>query len=340
MGAPSHPTIPLTHLSMQDDPAPKFRLLQQVRRAVRTRGYSSRTEKTYVAWIRRFILFHSRRHPMTMGEAEIRDFITHLAVDGRVARATQNQALAAVLFLFKQVLRKPVGFVEGIVHSKTPRRLPVVLAADEVRRILHSLRGTPRLCAVLMYGSGLRVLEVVSLRVKDVDFTRGEITVRGGKGDKDRRVPLPQSVVGALQKQLQKVEKQFALDLRAGVQGAALPSALSVKYPKAGRELKWQYLFPAQRTYIETQTRVRRRHHYHPSAVQRAVATAVREARIAKRASCHSLRHSFATHLLESGTDIRTIQELLGHTDLRTTMIYTHVLNRGAMGVKSPADRL
>ena len=299
-----------------------------------------RTEKTYVGWIRRFILFHSRRHPISMGDAEIREFITHLAVNDRVAPATQNQALAAILFLFKQVLRMQIGFVEGIVHSKTSRRLPVVLAPDEVRRILERLAGTPRLCAVLMYGSGLRVHEAVSLRVKDVDFTRSEITVRAGKGNKDRRVPLPQSVAGALRKQILGVEKQFALDLRAGVRGAALPGALSTKYPNADRELAWQYVFPAQRVYKEPRAGVRRRHHYHQSAVQRAVAIAVRAAGLTKPATCHSLRHSFATHLLENGTDIRTIQELLGHTDLRTTMIYTHVLNRGAMGVKSPADRL
>lgn len=340
MSGVSHPTIPSSHLSGRDEQPAKFRLLQQVRNAIRTRGYSARTEETYVRWIRSFILFHSRRHPATMGDAEIREFITHLAVDRGVAPPTQNQALAAILFLFKQVLRKPVGFVEGIVHSKTTRRLPVVLTADEVRLVLANLSGTPRLCALLMYGSGLRVMEVVSLRVKDVDFARKEITVRAGKGDKDRRVPLPISVAPALRNQMQKVEKQFGLDLRAGLKGAALPGALSTKYPSADRELGWQYVFPAQRVYVEEKTGVRRRHHYHESALQRAFATAVRQARLTKRASCHTLRHSFATHLLEDGTDIRTIQELLGHSDLRTTMIYTHVLNRGAMGVRSPADRL
>lgn len=340
MSEPPHPTIPMSHLGERDEQPAKFRLLQRVRHAVRTRGYSARTETTYVDWIRRFVLFHSRRHPATMGDAEIREFITHLAVDRRVAPATQNQALAAILFLFSQVLRKQVGFVEGIVRSKTTRKLPVVLAPDEVRTILENLTGTPRLCSLLMYGSGLRVLEVVSLRVKDVDFIRKEITVRAGKGDKDRRVPLPESVAPALRKQLLKVEKQFGLDLRAGLRGAALPGALSIKYPTADRELAWQYVFPAQRVYTEEKTGARRRHHYHESALQRAFATAVRRARITKRATCHSLRHSFATHLLENGTDIRTIQELLGHTDLRTTMIYTHVLNRGAMGVRSPADRL
>lgn len=291
-------------------------------------------------WVRRFVLFHSRRHPITMGDAEIREFLTYLAVDRGIAAASQNQALAAILFLFNRVLRKPVGFVEGIVHSKTSRKLPVVLAPDEVRQILDRMSGPSRLCAVLMYGSGLRVLEAASLRIKDVDFIRNEITVRAGKGDKDRRVPLPESIAPALKGQLRKVQKQFAQDLSAGLRGAALPGALLTKYPTADRELPWQYVFPARRVYTEAKTGVRRRHHYHVSAIQRAFASAVRQTRITKRATCHSLRHSFATHLLESGTDIRTIQELLGHTDLRTTMVYTHVSNRGAMGVRSPADRL
>lgn len=340
MHASTHAKIPLAHLADQADRPAKFRLLEQVRNAIRTRGYSPRTEKTYVAWIRRFILFHARRHPLTMGDAEIREFITYLAVEKRVAPATQNQALAAVLFLFNQVMRKQIGFVQGIVHSKTSRKLPTVLAPDEVRRIVEKLTGTPRVCALLMYGSGLRVLEVVSLRVKDLDFIRKEIVIRAGKGDRDRRVPLPESVAPTLRAQLKRVERQFGLDLRAGLRGAALPGALSIKYPTADRQLGWQYVFPSRRVYTEAETRARRRHHYHESALQRAFATAVRQARITKRASCHSLRHSFATHLLETGTDIRTIQELLGHTDLRTTMIYTHVLNRGALGVKSPADRL
>ena len=277
---------------------------------------------------------------MTMGAEEIRDFVTHLAVDRGVAAATQNQALAAVLFLFNQVLRKQVGYVDEIVRAKVPRKLPVVLTPEEVRQILGRLEGIQRLCALLMYGSGLRVIETVSLRVKDIDFGRNEITVRAGKGGKDRRVPLPCAVEPGLWAQFARVERQFGLDLRAGLRGAALPAALVVKYPNADRELGWQYVFPAKRIYVEAKSGIRRRHHYHETALQRAFTTAVREARILKRATCHSLRHSFATHLLETGTDIRTIQELLGHTDLRTTMIYTHVLNRGALGVRSPADRL
>ena len=277
---------------------------------------------------------------MTMGAEEIRAFVTHLAVDRGVAAATQNQALAAVLFLFNQVLRKQVGYVDEIVRAKVPRKLPVVLTPEEVRQIVGRLEGIQRLCALLMYGSGLRVIETVSLRVKDIDFGRNEITVRAGKGGKDRRVPLPCAVEPGLWAQFARVERQFGLDLRAGLRGAALPAALVVKYPNADRELGWQYVFPAKRIYVEAKSGIRRRHHYHETALQRAFTTAVREARILKRATCHSLRHSFATHLLETGTDIRTIQELLGHTDLRTTMIYTHVLNRGALGVRSPADRL
>ena len=277
---------------------------------------------------------------MTMGAEEIRAFVTHLAVDRGVAAATQNQALAAVLFLFNQVLRKQVGYVDEIVRAKVPRKLPVVLTPEEVRQIVGRLEGIQRLCALLMYGSGLRVIETVSLRVKDIDFGRNEITVRAGKGGKDRRVPLPCAVEPGLRAQFARVERQFGLDLRAGLRGAALPTALVVKYPDADRELGWQYVFPAKRIYVEAKSGIRRRHHYHETALQRAFTTAVREARILKRATCHSLRHSFATHLLETGTDIRTIQELLGHTDLRTTMIYTHVLNRGALGVRSPADRL
>ena len=277
---------------------------------------------------------------MTMGAEEIRAFVTHLAVDRGVAAATQNQALAAVLFLFNQVLRKQVGYVDEIVRAKVPRKLPVVLTPEEVRQIVGRLEGIQRLCALLMYGSGLRVIETVSLRVKDIDFGRNEITVRAGKGGKDRRVPLPCAVEPGLRAQFARVERQFGLDLRAGLRGAALPAALVVKYPNADRELGWQYVFPAKRIYVEAKSGIRRRHHYHETALQRAFTTAVREARILKRATCHSLRHSFATHLLETGTDIRTIQELLGHTDLRTTMIYTHVLNRGALGVRSPADRL
>ena len=275
-----------------------------------------------------------------MGEAEIAAFLTHLATERHVSASTQNQALQAILFLYNHVLGQPVGLIRGVERAKRPRRLPVVLSSEEVRAVMSHLRGVPRLCGVLMYGSGLRISECVSLRVKDVDFDRFEITVRGGKGDKDRRVPLPRVAIPALLVHLDRVRLQFQRDLARGLRGAALPDALERKLPNAGRDWAWQWVFPAARVYVESESGIRRRHHYHETAVQRAVTAAVRASGITKRASCHSFRHSFATHLLESGSDIRTIQELLGHTDIRTTMVYTHVLNRGGLAVRSPADRL
>jgi integron integrase len=275
-----------------------------------------------------------------MGEQEISAFLNHLATEGQVSAATQNQALHALLFLYRHVLGRDMGLIPGITSAKRGRRLPVVLSVGEVRSILVRMRGVPRVCASLMYGSGLRLSECTRLRVKDIDFDRGEITVRAGKGDKDRRVPLPKLASPALRVQLERMQKQFERDLRSGVTGAALPGALDRKLQNADREWSWQYVFPATRTYLERETGKRRRHHIHESAIQRAVGAAVRSSGIAKRATCHSLRHSFATHLLENGSDIRTIQELLGHSSLQTTMIYTHVLNRGGLGVQSPADRL
>lgn len=275
-----------------------------------------------------------------MGELEISTFLNHLATEGRVSASTQNQALHALLFLYRHVLGRDIGLVSGLTPAKRGRRLPVVLSVSEVRSILSRMRGVPRLCASLMYGSGLRLSECTQLRIKDIDFDRSEIVVRVGKGDKDRRVPLPRLASPALKVQMERVRKQFARDLRSGVMGAALPGALERKFSNADRDWSWQYVFPAARVYVERETGKRRRHHIHDSAIQRAVKEAVRSSGVAKRATCHSLRHSFATHLLESGSDIRTIQELLGHTSLQTTMIYTHVLNRGGLGVQSPADRL
>lgn len=275
-----------------------------------------------------------------MGEEEIAAFLNHLATKGGVSASTQNQALHALLFLYRHILKRDMGMVPGLTPAKQGRRLPVVLSVNEVRSILSRMRGVPRLCASLMYGSGLRLAECTALRVKDIDFDRGEIMVRAGKGDKDRRVPLPKLASPALKVQIERVRKRFERDLRSGVVGSALPGALERKMPNTERDWRWQYLFPASRIYVERETAKRRRHHIHDSAIQRAFSDAVRASGTPKRASCHSLRHSFATHLLESGSDIRTIQELLGHGSLQTTMIYTHVLNRGGLGVTSPADRL
>jgi integron integrase len=332
--------IPISHLELHPEPERRFRLMERLRRRLRTRHYSPRTEKAYCGWVRRFVLFHDRRHPQAMGEPEIAEFLTHLATAGDVSASTQNQAMHAILFLYRHVLLRPIGFIAEIGPARGPQRLPVILSKTEVKAILGGMRGVSRLSATLMYGSGLRVSECVSLRVKDVDMDRREILVRCGKGDKDRRVPLPVTAMPALRVHLERIKKQFTRDLGRGVSGAALPGALSRKLPNADRDWAWQFVFPATRIYQENGTGIRRRHHLHESVVQRAMTEAVRASGIAKRATCHSLRHSFATHLLESGSDIRTIQGLLGHSDVRTTMRYTHVLNRGAMGVQSPADRL
>jgi integron integrase len=340
MSRPHRPHIPQSHLTAIPDPARRFRLLEQVRRGLRLRHYSKRTEIAYCAWVRRFVLFHGRRHPSVMGEPEISAFLNHLATEGHVSASTQNQALHALLFLYRHILCRDMGLIPGLTPAKRGRRLPVVLSVSEVRSILSRMRGVARLCASLMYGSGLRLSECTELRVKDIDFDRNEIMVRVGKGDKDRRVPLPRLASTALRIQMERVRQQFERDLRSGVMGAPLPGALERKMPNADRDWSWQYVFPATRVYVDSTSGKRRRHHLHDSAIQRALAEAVRSSGIAKHATCHSLRHSFATHLLESGSDIRTIQELLGHTSLQTTMIYTHVLNRGGLGVQSPADRL
>lgn len=333
------PLVPEAHLRRDEEPGRRFRLLERVRAKARSRHYSPRTEQAYVDWVRRFVRFHGRRHPSTMGEREVAAFLTHLATEKRVSASTQNQALSALLFLYRHVLGTSLEFIEGIPSAKRPVRLPVVLSQAEVRVVIRALRGTTRLCSLLMYGGGLRVSECVSLRVKDVDFDRCEIVVRGGKGNKDRRVPLPRVALHSLRAHLERVKAGYLADLRRGVRITRLPGALSTKYPNADRDWRWRFLFPASRVHRDADGTLRR-HHYHVTAIQRAFTTAVRAAGISKRATCHALRHSFATHLLESGADIRTIQELLGHTDLRTTMIYTHVVNRGAGGTASPADRL
>ncbi len=314
--------------------------MAQVREAIRARHYSHSTEEAYLAWVRRFIHFNANRHPAEMGEPEVNQFLTHLAVHDRVAASTQNQALAALLFLYDKVLNRSLGRIEGVVRARRPRRLPVVLTRQEVRAVLDALDGTPRLVCTLLYGSGLRLLECLRLRIKDVDLSRHEITVHDGKGGKDRVTMLPAAVREPLLTHMERVRRQHAKDLARGLGRAPLPDALARRYPNADRQWAWQWVFPASSHYVDRHTGVRHRHHLHESVIQRAVNEAVRRAALAKPASGHSLRHSFATHLLEDGYDIRTVQELLGHKDVKTTMIYTHVLNRGGKGVRSPMDGL
>jgi integron integrase len=315
-------------------------LLEVVRAALRSKHYSRRTEEAYVNWIRRFVRFHNRRHPREMGEAEVSAFLSSLAVEGHVAASTQNQALSALLFLYGEVLRADVGWLDGLVRARRPARLPVVLTPDEVGRLLAALEGTVWLMASLMYGAGLRLLECVELRVKDLDLATREVRVRDGKGRRDRVTMIPSRLVEALAVRIAETRRLHQSDVRSGAGWVALPDALSRKFPGAGRELAWQWLFPATRTYLDPASGQRRRHHLHESVLQRAIKEAVARTGLTKRASCHTLRHSFATHLLGAGYDIRTIQELLGHRDVSTTMIYTHVLNKGGRGVRSPLDEL
>ena len=320
--------------------APKPKLLDQVRQAIRTRHYSPRTEETYVHWIKRFIFFHNKRHPAEMAEPEIARFLSNLATESRVSGSTQNQALNALLFLYHQVLDKEIGYVNGVVRAKKAPRLPVVLTRGEIQALQSYLNGSEKIMATLLYGAGLRLMECCRLRVKDIDFSQNQIVVRAGKGDKDRYTMLPAAVKELLIKHLDDGKRQHQYDVEKNLGRVVLPNALDRKYPNAGQEWGWQWVFPATRYYVDRVTGRQYRHHLHESVLQKAVREAARNAGIAKPATCHSLRHSFATHLLEDGYDIRTVQELLGHRDVSTTMIYTHVLNRGGRGVQSPADRL
>ena len=319
---------------------PKPRLLDRVRHAIETRHYSRRTEKAYIHWIKRYIFFYGNRHPAEMGAAEVAAFLTSLAVQRKVAASTQNQALSALLFLYREVLGIELPWLDDVVRAKRPVHLPVVLTREEVRAVLQRLDGVPPLMAVLLYGAGLRLLECCRLRVKDVDFATSQLAIRDGKGHKDRATMLPAAVRADLLTHLERVRRQHEADLRHGAGWVELPAALLRKYPNAGRTWGWQWVFPATRIYVDRVTGQRRRHHLHESVLQGAVKDAVRGAGIAKPATCHTFRHSFATHLLEDGHDIRTVQELLGHRDVSTIMVYTHVLNRGPSGVRSPADRM
>jgi integron integrase len=318
------------------DTKPK-KLLDQVRDALRLKHYSIRTENSYVDWIRRYILFHHKRHPAEMGAAEIEAFLTHLAVEEHVAASTQNQALSALLFLYREVLHQDLGPIDAL-RARKPKRLPTVLTRDEVQRLIAQMSGTHQLMAKLLYGSGLRLMECLRLRVKDVDFTMRTITVRDGKGGQDRVTILPDSLIPPLQEHLQAVKALHDQDLAQGYGAVYLPDALERKYPNANKEWGWQYLFPATRLSVDPRSGAVRRHHLDESGLQKAIRQAARRAGISKPVSPHTLRHSFATHLLQAGYDIRTVQELLGHKDVKTTMIYTHVLQRGGLAVRSPLD--
>jgi integron integrase len=314
-------------------------LIQRYRELLQTRHYARRTVKTYEQWLRRFLHFHGLRHPREMGSHEVNAFLSHLAVEKQVSASTQNQALAALLFLYRDLLERDLE-LEGVVRARTRQRMPVVLSEAEVRAVRERLEGEPALVVGLLYGSGLRLMEALRLRIKDLDFQRHELSVRDGKGGKDRLTLLPQSLVPRLQEHLIRVRSLHQADLAEGWGRVLMPYALARKYPNANREWAWQWVFPQQNRWRDRESGAQGRHHLDPSVVQKSVKWAVLEAGVTKAASCHTFRHSFATHLLERGQDIRTIQELLGHKDVSTTMIYTHVLNRGPLGVQSPADIL
>ena len=323
--------VPLEHRG-------QYSLMGRVRAALHVRRRSPRTVEAYTAWIKRYIRFHGLKHPSTIGPAQVSEFLTDLAVKQRVSASTQNQALAALIFLYRDVLQSPLPRLGNVVFARRAQRLPTVLSRQEVQRVLADVHGDARLVCVLLYGGGLRLMEGLRLRVKDIDLERAVLTVRAGKGDKDRVTVLPRGAVPALRAHLDRVRRQHVLDLRAQSGFVELPDALRRKLPSASRSWEWQWVFPATRHYVDAATRERRRHHLHESVVQREITEAARRLGIPRRVTCHTLRHSFATHLLEDGYDIRSIQELLGHTDVRTTMIYTHVLNRGGRAVNSPAD--
>jgi integron integrase len=314
--------------------------MEQIRQALRSRHYSPRTEQAYIHWVRQFIFHHHVRHPAKMAEPEINAFLTHLAVERKVSASTQNQALSALLFLYRHVLGRPIGDLGEVIRARKPTRLPVVMTRDEVKSVLDRLNGDKWLMASLLYGTGMRLMECLRLRVQDIDFTRNEVLVRDGKGAKDRITMLPESLKAPLREHLAKVKAIHEQDLADGWGRVQLPTALERKYPNAPIDWRWQWVFPQEKRWTNPETREQGRHHIDESLVQKAIRAAVTGAGLTKRATCHTFRHSFATHLLEGGYDIRTVQELLGHNDVKTTMIYTHVLNRGPSGVRSPVDGL
>ncbi|MEA2165676.1 MAG: hypothetical protein QOK37_3803 [Thermoanaerobaculia bacterium] len=316
----------------------KPKLLARVRIAVRTRHYSIRTEEAYVMWVKRFILFHDKKHPATLGAEEANAFLSHLATDRNVAASTQNQALGALLFLYRHVLEEPLPWIKDLIRAARPARLPVVLTADEMRDVLKRMKGVPYLAGLLLYGAGLRLMECLRLRVKDIDFERSQIIVRSPKGNRERMTMLPQIAIPLLREHLTRVKELHESDLARGFGEVWLPDALDRKYVNASREWRWQWAFPAASRGKDPRGNSVFRHHLHETIIQRAVRTAAQASGITKRVTPHSFRHSFATHLLERGHDIRTVQELLGHRDVSTTMIYTHVLSKGASGVRSPLD--
>ncbi|MBM4142855.1 MAG: integron integrase [Lentisphaerae bacterium] len=336
--APLPPANDSSSPNFQSPPAP--RLLDRLRNEIRVRHYSIRTEQTYADWVTRYVHFHNMRHPQDMGAPEVHAFLTHLAVNANVAASTQNQALNALLFLYRHVLKREIGDLGEVVRAKRPKRMPVVLSVQEVESILPHLTGVRQLMVLLLYGSGMRIIELIRLRVKDVDFENRAILVRDGKGEKDRVVPFPRNTEEHIRVQIEKVRRLHEQDLRDGFGTVYLPYALERKYPNTNRAFHWQYVFPSPALSVDPRSGRRQRHHVYESVLQEAIRTAVRKADIRKDVHAHTFRHSFATHLLASGSDIRTVQELLGHNDVRTTQIYTHLLNAGPNAVTSPADRI
>jgi integron integrase len=326
-----------THPNNTSDPKPK-KLLEQVQEALRTKHYSYRTEQTYIDWIKRYIIFHKKQHPKDLGVEQIRAFIAYLATERKVATSTQNQALSAILFLYRTVLGQEINLSPDLINPSRPKRLPTVLTHEEAMTVINAMRGKPRTMTKILYGSGLRLMECLRLRVRDIDFEHHQIIVRGGKGDDDRFTILPDAVATDLKHILQDVKALHQKDLRDGHGEVALPNALGVKYKNAGKEWGWQYIFPASRLSLDPASGIMRRHHLDETVLQKAIRNAAKLVKIDKEVTAHTFRHTFATQLLQNGYDIRTIQELLGHKDVKTTMIYTHVLQRGARAVKSPLD--